>query len=389
MSEAPLPPAAYAAALASLAEVGPARLRRLLAGGDPCAAWSAVCAGQLWPGHEELPVDDVPRGDRPQSGGARAISADLRRSWERSAASVEVALLWERHLQLGVEVLLPGDDAYPSALIEDHQRPEVLFVKGLPLRPRPTVAIVGTRRCTRYGVEVAGSLATSLASAGVDVISGLAHGIDAAAHAALVGDPAEGHAVAVVGTGLDQPYPARNAALWRAVGRVGTLVSEAPLGTPGAPWRFPARNRIIAALAQVVVVVESAVSGGSMHTVRQADVRNRVVMAVPGPITSNASEGTNSLIADGVAPCLGVTDVLVALGWSAPTPTSHPLALPPLDPELQVAMRVLDDGPATYDDLAVALRCDVEGVVRIVGHLVEAGAVRDDGGLVVAALPER
>lgn len=388
MSSEHLPAAAYGAALAALPEVGPARLRRLLAGGDPEAAWAAVRAGELWPGHSPTPLDAVTGVRGPVAGGARAIGDELRRSWREAARSVDVDALWERHQRLGVEVLLATDDAYPDSLKDDHQRPEVLFVKGEPLRTHPAVAIVGTRRCSRYGVEVAGSLAASLSRAGVDVISGLAHGIDAAAHAGLVGDPADGRAVAVVGTGLDQPYPARNAALWRAVGKVGTLASEAPLGAPGAPWRFPARNRIIAALSQVVVVVESAASGGSMHTVRQADVRNRGVMAVPGPITSRASEGTNALIADGVTPCLGAADVLVALGWNTPLPVHSPSTAAPLEPDLEAAARVLEGGAVTYDELAVALDRQVEAVVSIVDRLVRAGVARDDGGLVTAILRE-
>lgn len=390
MSASALPPAAYATALASLPEVGPARLRRLLAGGDPEASWEAIRAGELWPGYEPLESDAAGPVGSPRVSAARRIPEELRRSWSASARTCSVELLWSRHLAEGVEVLLVGDDAYPPVLLGDHQRPEVLFVKGAPLRAQPAVAVVGTRRCTRYGIEVAGSIATSVAQSGFDVVSGLAHGIDAAAHSGLIREPSEGRPVAVVGTGLDQPYPSRNAALWRAVGRIGTLVSEAPLGTPGAPWRFPARNRIIAALSAVVVVVESAAAGGSMHTVRQADVRNRLVMAVPGPITSRASEGTNALIADGVAPCLGVTDVLVALGWSPPASASEPtVASVPVDPDLEKATRALDDGPATYDDLAAALLCDVEGVVSIVGRLVAAGLARDDGGMVVAALRGR
>lgn len=392
MSSEVLPAAAFATALASLPEVGPARLRRLLAGGDPPAVWDAVRAGELWPGYQPVDADaGVPLGrNGPRSVPARGIAEDLRRSWSRAARTCSVEELWSRHLADGVDVVLAGDVGYPPLLVGDHQRPEVLFVKGAPLREQPAVAIVGTRRCTRYGIEVAGSLAASLAGSGVDIISGLAHGIDAAAHAGLVGEPVEGRPVAVVGTGLDQPYPARNAALWRAVGRSGTLVSEAPLGTPGAPWRFPARNRIIAALAQVVVVVESAAAGGSMHTVRQADVRNRTVMAVPGPVTSRASEGTNALIADGMAPCLGAADVLAALGWSPPARAVEPTAESPLlEPDLEAAARTLDDGPATYDDLAAILQRDVEGVVHIVGRLVAAGVARDDGGIVVATFGGR
>jgi DNA processing protein len=158
-------------------------------------------------------------------------------------------------------------------------------------------------------------LGHDLAEAGVAVVSGLARGIDGAAHLGALhanGAPPIG----VVGSGLDVPYPKVNEGLWSAVAAHGVLLSEAPPGAPPSAWRFPARNRMIAALADVVVVIESRASGGSMLTVREAAVRGRQVMAVPGSVASPASEGTNQLIYDGCCPVRDALDVLIALGLS-------------------------------------------------------------------------
>src|SRR5262249_38747100 len=151
------------------------------------------------------------------------------------------------------------------------------------------------------GIDVAFELGRDLAAAGVAVVSGLAVGIDASAHAGAL-HAATSPPIAVVGSGLDVIYPRRNAVLWREVERRGLVLSQAPLGALPEKWRFPARNRLIAALADAVVVVESGTTGGSLHTVTEAVRRDRVVYAVPGPVRSDASAGTNRLLADGAVP---------------------------------------------------------------------------------------
>ncbi len=176
----------------------------------------------------------------------------------------------------------------------------------------PRVAIVGTRDCTRYGRDLAFELGRDLAVEGVRVVSGLALGIDSAAHAgALEADAAP--PVGVVGSGLDVVYPRRNASLWRAVGERGVLLTEHPLGRPPAAWHFPARNRIIAAIADVVVVVESHARGGALNTAEHAIDRSTEVMAVPGSVRSEASIGSNRLL-DVAHVCQGVDDIMTLLG---------------------------------------------------------------------------
>ncbi|MEY2469453.1 MAG: processing protein [Actinomycetota bacterium] len=212
-----------------------------------------------------------------------------------------------------VETWHRGVPPFPSALDNDPRPPEPLYVRGDPaaLEPR-RVAIVGTRHCTAYGRIVARRLGAELTDAGVAVVSGLAIGIDGASHEGVL--DAGGKPIGVVASGLDIVYPRRHVALWERVGRVGLLMSEAPLGTPPETWRFPARNRIIAGLSEIVIVVESAATGGSMHTVNAAIERGIDVMVVPGPIGSSASMGTNYLLSEGATPLLGTDDVLIHLG---------------------------------------------------------------------------
>jgi DNA processing protein len=175
------------------------------------------------------------------------------------------------------------------------------------------VALVGTRNATAAGRATATQLADQLASAGVHVVSGLARGIDGCAHRGVLSSSGSGVPIGVVGSGLDVPYPREHAELWERVADAGLLLSEAPPGAAPEAWRFPQRNRIIAAVAEVVVVVESRESGGSLITVDEALERGRPVMAVPGALASRASAGTNRLLRDGAAVVLDVGDVLTAL----------------------------------------------------------------------------
>jgi DNA processing protein len=252
----PLPALASVVALAALPEVGPARLRHLLGRGDPADVLTRLAAGRF----AADPALAAACG--------RADPTPLLDRWSAAAAELDVAGLWHQHLDAGVAVLTPGDPRWPDALLDDPDPPVLLFATGdvdALARAAPRVAVVGSRECSRYGWDVAHHLGESLAAAGVEVVSGLARGIDAAAHRGALGGGAP--LVAVVGTGLDVRYPRENAGLWDEVAAAGVLVSEAPLGTRPARWRFPARNRIIAALAEAVVVVESAASGGALHTV--------------------------------------------------------------------------------------------------------------------------
>jgi DNA processing protein len=305
-----------AALLAGQPGLGPRRLATLLDAASPAAAWAA----------EGAPGDPTHEA--------------------------------RRHAEAGVAVLLRDDRAYPEALREDLEPPAVLFAQGeLRALEGPRVAIVGTRRCTGAGAAVARGLGRDLAAAGVVVVSGLALGIDGAAHRGVLDarGAAAGAAppVGVIGCGHDEPYPSRHRQLWAQVAAAGLLLGEAPLGTRPAPWRFPARNRIIAALADVVVVVESHAAGGSLLTVREAMDRDVPVMAVPGPVRSPAAAGTNQLLADGCHPARDADDVLVALGL---VPGGRRTAVDPRpapDAEGRAVLDALDWEPTTLEQLAL------------------------------------
>jgi DNA processing protein len=361
-----LPPEAWAVALATLPGMGPHRLLACLSLGVE-RAWRTITAGRA------ATVRSLAAVMRPDP-------ERLAAAWSSAAASVDVGDAWARHVDAGVGVVLHGGAGYPVSLVDDPEPAPLLFHRGDPdLLGGPRVAIVGTRRCSRYGRDVAFELGRDLAGAGVVVVSGLAVGIDGAAHqGAIAADLAL--PVAVVGSGLDVVYPRANRTLWRQVEGRGVLLTEAPLGARPARWRFPARNRIIAALSDVVVVVESHSAGGSLVTANQALVRNRVVMAVPGPVRSSASAGTNALLADGAAPARDAGDVLTALGLSAAVhrPT-HDSRSPPVEGDRPV-LDALGWQPATLEQLADRTGTEFVVMAMALERLLAAGWVSEKGG---------
>jgi DNA processing protein len=279
---------------------------------------------------------------------------DPKRRFAAAARAADPSAVGELYRGASVQILLPGRGRYPTALAGDPGAPAVLFAHGDPLvlEDRPRVAIVGTRSATPYGRQVAADLGRDLASAGVVVVSGLALGIDSAAHAGalcVIDEEAPGPA-AVVGTGLDVVYPSSNAKLWEQVVERGVVLSESPLGTQARPKVFPARNRIIAALSDVVVVVESHHGGGSLYTVEAAARRGIPVAAVPGSVRSRASDGTNGLLVDGCIPVRDATDVLVAISLAR---SERQAPAPILDAATSAAARRRGRRPGTTDNSSV------------------------------------
>jgi DNA processing protein len=257
--------------------------------------------------------------------------------------------------------------AFPALLRAIHDPPIGLFVRGnadLDLLSRPAVAVVGARACSSYGGHVARSLGRELASAGLVVISGLARGIDGAAHRGAL--EADGLTVAVLGCGIDRDYPASHRELARGIVERGLIVSEYAPGVEPAPWRFPARNRVIAGLAAATIVVEARERSGALITADLALEEGREVFAVPGEITSSLSKGTNALLRLGATPLTGVSDVLEHFGLEPGTPESA-------NPE---AAAILAHLPATADELARVT--DLEP-----GHLAAALSELELAGLVV------
>ena len=229
-------------------------------------------------------------------------------------------------MQSSIQILRPREPGWPSALGDLAKRaPAQLYLLGqraLLTAPRGLVAIVGTRNATAYGERVADRLGEAFAASGVPVVSGLARGIDAAAHRGAL--RAHGRTIAVLGTGVDVPYPAGHRDLHRAIASSGLVIAEQEPGSHAHPGSFPNRNRIIAALARVVIVVEAPHKSGAMNTVEHALGLGRTVAAVPGPIDSPQSAGTNYLLGTGSQVVATVEDALGLLGV-------HASALPPLD----------------------------------------------------------
>lgn len=314
-------PELAAACLATLPDATPARTRdRLTRHPDPCAALRVACA--------RTGVDAEVLADRVRRRRTRAF--------------------W-----IGGPDQPIGDDV--------PDRPAVLLAEGdcAEALRGPRVAVVGTRSASPHGLADARELGAVLAGAGVTVVSGLAIGIDAAAHAgALEGG---GAVVGVVGTGLDVVYPRRHGSLFARVRAQGLLVGEYRFGVGPAPFRFPVRNRIIAALSDAIVVVEATLTGGARITAERALDYGRPVLAVPGSRRNPAAAGANALIADGAHPLLEPADVLVALGLSGGALAARARAAP-VEPEAQAVLDACAGEPATADQLAARTGLGVDAI---------------------------
>jgi DNA processing protein len=262
-----------------------------------------------------------------------------------------------------IRLVRPGDGDYPAGL-NDLEEPPPIYVLGTTTYA-PGVAVVGTRRCTRYGIDLATGFGSALSRVGWTTVSGLARGIDAAAHRGAV--RGGGRAVAVLGSGVDVVYPVENSDLYRSiVDGSGAVISEYPPGTRPDRWRFPARNRIIAAVASAVVVVEAGEKGGALITARLAAEMGRPVLVVPGDVDRPASVGCNRLIRDGAHPVLGVSDLIAELELILGRPPATQLALGGDLPPSGVA---IDDLPELWscdpaEALARLTRLEVEGLAR-------------------------
>ncbi len=356
----------HVAALAGFDRMTVGRLRALLDHFEPEVAY-AVAAGRR---AADGPVADL-----------LGRHTDLAAAWRASAARRDPQHCAAQCRQLGIAVVTASDKAYPTALLSDPWRPAALFVRGdLAGLQRRRVAIVGTRNASQRGREHAARFATELTAVGVTIVSGLAKGIDAAAHrGALTVTGAQ--PVAIVGNGLDRPYPRSNSALWADVAERGAVVSEWPPGTPPDAFRFPLRNRIIAALAEALIVVESRDRGGSLITAREAAQRDVAVFAVPGALEHPASVGTNALLRDGAAPATETLDVLVALGLD-----SRRAANRRFDPRHRPrgrASQVVDrcaQGPCTLEMLAEEFDQSLGEMALLVARLERDGWLRETAG---------
>ncbi len=290
----------------------------------------------------------------------RGIGPELARTLMRERDRVDPRGEEKAAGQLGARILTPLDDGYPARLKEIHDPPLALYVKGdLAPRHRHAVAMVGSRRCTHYGRQTADRLAYQMARAGMTVVSGLARGIDTAAHqGAMKGG---GDTLAVLGGALDRIYPAENESLAKSITAQGALLSEYPLGREPDRTTFPYRNRVVSGMCLGVVVVEAPEKSGSLITADCANEHGRLVFAVPGRIDSPPARGCNRLIKDGAVLVQNVEDILQEFETllpeeprtSAPAPEPELTALPfQLNDDEKSIIRVLADGETDLDSLA-------------------------------------
>ena len=379
-------PEQAAAALLSLPGMSPLRLRTLLdCFGGPVRALDAVAAGRAL---EALPSTTVTAARRHRELAAVWTGRDNHDA------------LWRLLERRGTHVWIDGVMPYPIRDDLPH-RPPVLLAEGA--RPdvltAPRVAVIGTRAATPHGLADARELGGFLAAAGLTVVSGMAIGIDGAAHegaiAALAGDksvfePTEGTTggpVGVVATGLDIEYPRRHTNLYAAVRRHGVVVGETAFGVRPARQRFPIRNRIIAALADVVVVVEATLRGGARITAQFALDYGRTVLAVPGSRRNPAAAGTNALIADGAHPLVEWEDVLLALGLSEAgraTRASQAPSAPAISTDGVAVLRALGGEAATPDDLSTRSGLSLERTAAAIAELERTLSVERSRGVIWA-----
>ena len=326
-------------------------------------------------------------------GSARAVlargrhEADLAPFYRRRLASVRPASRSRirRLHDRGVRLAVYGSPGYPQRLCHLHDPPPVLYLAGPAALPtKRAVAVVGTRRATSYGRRLARQIAGGLATAGWSVVSGMARGIDGTAHAAAL--DADGVTVGVLGSGLDFEYPASNRALYRRVRQAGLLTTEFAPAVRPAPGFFPRRNRIIAALADAVVVVQAGGRSGALITAGHALDIGREVLAVPGPVGLAASEGVHALLRDGAAVATSASDIIdLFSGRMGATPDrpatedSATLGPPAADvPETtaEQVLRRLSGGPATADEILRALDRPVPEALSVIGSLELEGILR-------------
>lgn len=255
--------------------------------------------------------------------------------------------------KLGVVIIPFGDERYPFALSKINNPPPVIYVLGDKIEAinKFSIAMVGSRMATSYGMAAAAKLSSELAGEGVVIVSGLAHGIDSAVHEEAV---KHGLTVGVLGTGIDMIYPTSKKELFHKVMKNGCLISEFPLGMPPTKWTFPKRNRIISGLSMGVVVVEASYKSGSLITARFALEEGREVFAVPGSIFSQTSEGTINLIKHGAKCVSSANDVLEEFGY---VKINENINLPS-DPVIDL----LKHGPKTSEEIAILLSTTIENI---------------------------
>jgi DNA processing protein len=299
---------------------------------------------------------------------------DLERSWEAVQAR-------------GIQVMTWEDEVYPAHLRTIDHPPPLIYVDGqLTPEDDTAVAVVGTRRPTAYGRRVTQDIALALARGGVTVVSGLARGVDSEAHQETL--RSGGRTLAVLGCGLDMIYPPENRRLFETIRRNGALISDYPLGTPPDAVNFPPRNRLVSGLSRLVVVVEAGVQSGAMITASFAADQGKDVFAVPGPITSIQSQGTNLLIQQGARPLLHPEELLDALDIQRVYEQRETRKAIPTDPDESRIIDLLSGEVMHVDDICVQTGLSVDRITATLAIMELKGMVRKEYGMRYRAIRE-
>jgi DNA processing protein len=346
--------------------IGAVRFQTLLDHfGDPKIAWNAPADALRTAGLGEKIVENL---------------VQLR-------SSLSLDRLAERLESKGISVLILTDENYPRRLKEIEQPPPVLYLRG-EIKPDDewAVAVVGTRRVTAYGRQVAEDIAGVLARNGVTVVSGLARGIDALAHQTAL--TAGGRTLAVLGSGVDRIYPSEHRGLAERIVASGALISDYAPGTPPDASNFPPRNRLISGLAMAVIVVEAGRTSGALITAAFAADQGREVFAVPGNITAPQSQGTNRLIRDGAHPLLDPEEVLEALELTRITENRAARIVLPADSTETALFEALCQEPMHIDEIRARSGLPIDQVNAALAIMELKGLVRQVGGMHYVALRE-
>lgn len=348
---------AYLIAFNHVNGIGPARLTALLETcGSIAAAWKAPT--------ESLQAAGLDR---------RSIE-NLKAVRQRLDPQAEL----EKVISRGYRVFGWDDDGYPTNLRQIPQAPPLLYMRGqLEQQDELAVAIVGTRRVSPYGREVAGELGANLARHGVTVVSGLALGVDSIAHQSAL--DAGGRTIAVLGSSVDHIYPARNRRLAMQIIEQGALISEYALGTRPEAKNFPPRNRIISGLSLAVIVVEAAKRSGALITASFAAEQSRDVFAVPGSILSPGSDGCNRLIQDGAIPITSVNDLLERLQLPRVVAHQEARGTVPASPDEELILQHISTEPQHMNDIVRAAPLDTSEVSSLLAMMELKGLVRQVG----------
>lgn len=353
-------PKVYWVAFNLVKGIGSVRLKALLDHfGDLAAAWQA-------------PADSLRAADLP----LKTLENLLRIRHDCSLERV-----WESIQRRGLQVLTWDDPEYPRRLREIDQPPPVLYVRGtLTEEDEWSVAIVGTRRVTAYGRQVADELATFLAQQGITVVSGLARGVDRVAHESAL--KAGGRTIGVLGSGVDRIYPPEHQKLAERMAEYGAVISDYPLGTPPESVNFPPRNRIISGLSLATVVIEASETSGALITASFAANQGREVFAVPGGIYAPQSKGTNNLIRDGAHPLLRFEEILQVLNLEKVQEHKSARSLLPADELEARLLSILQDCEAQHiDEICAMSGLSIEQVSATLTIMELKGMVRQAGGM--------